>query len=220
MDGFRGPARYRQAATEFKLKAEQATSISKREYYFDLHRQYLRLAIACEEESEAAWLELGHAQNLILHSDKGVSLHEFIETHRAAFNVAARISVDGEPVVVNPHFGLQIGMALHELATNSVKYGAFGSDGRVEINWTITANNAKRRPLILNWVEVHDRENAPGEHRGFGHLLLTQIVPANLNGTASLVGSEGNLRWTLRRLRMVDIAAQARCRERQYVSTG
>jgi hypothetical protein len=54
MDRFRGPARYRQAAIEFKLKAEQATSISKREYYFDLHRQYLRLAIAYEEESEAA----------------------------------------------------------------------------------------------------------------------------------------------------------------------
>jgi hypothetical protein len=54
MDRFRGAARYRQAAAEFKLKAEQATSFSKREYYYDLHSQYLRLAIADEEESEAA----------------------------------------------------------------------------------------------------------------------------------------------------------------------
>jgi hypothetical protein len=54
MDRFRGPARYRQAAVEFKLKAERETKPSKREYYFDLHRQYLRLAITCEEESEAA----------------------------------------------------------------------------------------------------------------------------------------------------------------------
>ena len=54
MDRFRGPERYRQAAVEFKLKAEQEKSPSKREYNFDLHRQYLRLAIASEEESEAA----------------------------------------------------------------------------------------------------------------------------------------------------------------------
>ena len=54
MERFRGYARYRQAALEFKLKAEQATSPSKRAYYYDLHRTYLRLAIAYEEESEAA----------------------------------------------------------------------------------------------------------------------------------------------------------------------
>jgi hypothetical protein len=54
MESFRGAARYRQAAVEFKLKAEQATSFSKREYYYELHRQYLRLAIAYEEGSEAA----------------------------------------------------------------------------------------------------------------------------------------------------------------------
>jgi len=54
MEGFRGAASYRRAATEFKLKAEQEASLSKRAYYYELHRQYLRLAIACEEESEAA----------------------------------------------------------------------------------------------------------------------------------------------------------------------
>ena len=54
MESFHGPARYRQAAVEFKLKAEQETKPSKREYYFNLHRHYLRLAITCEEESEAA----------------------------------------------------------------------------------------------------------------------------------------------------------------------
>jgi hypothetical protein len=54
METFRGPARYRQAAVEFKLKAELERSPSKRAYYYDLHRTYLRLAITWEEESEAA----------------------------------------------------------------------------------------------------------------------------------------------------------------------
>ena len=139
----------------------------------------------------------GRTQDLIFQRD-GVPLHELIDTHRAAFNMAARVTVEGEHVVVSPHFAAQIGMALHELATNSVKYGAFGGDGHVEINWTMRVGNENRRSLILNWAEIHDRANAPGKHQGFGHLLLTQIVPANLNGTASLVGSAGKLRWTLR----------------------
>jgi hypothetical protein len=54
METFRGPARYRQAAVEFKLKAEQEKTPSKRAYYYDLHRTYLRLAIAYEQDSEAA----------------------------------------------------------------------------------------------------------------------------------------------------------------------
>jgi hypothetical protein len=54
MDRFRGPERYRQAAAEFKLKAEQEKRPSKRAYYFDLHQTYLRLAITWEEESDAA----------------------------------------------------------------------------------------------------------------------------------------------------------------------
>jgi hypothetical protein len=54
MESFHGPTRYRQAAVEFKLKAEQEKSPSKREYYYDLHQTYLRLAITSEEQSEAA----------------------------------------------------------------------------------------------------------------------------------------------------------------------
>ena len=49
----RGAAAYRQAAAEFKRKAEQETSVSKREYYFELHRHWLRLAITYEENEAA-----------------------------------------------------------------------------------------------------------------------------------------------------------------------
>jgi hypothetical protein len=49
----RGSADYRQAAAEFKRKAEQETSVPKREYYFDLHRYWLRLAISYEENEAA-----------------------------------------------------------------------------------------------------------------------------------------------------------------------
>jgi hypothetical protein len=43
-------ARYREAAVELKLKAEQEPSFSRREQYFERHHRLLRLAIVCEEE--------------------------------------------------------------------------------------------------------------------------------------------------------------------------
>jgi hypothetical protein len=45
-------AQCRRHAAEYKQKAEQATRPSERELYFELHRSWLRLAIAREEEAE------------------------------------------------------------------------------------------------------------------------------------------------------------------------
>jgi hypothetical protein len=42
----------RKAAAEYKLRAEQEAGCSEREYYFELHRYWLRSAIVYEEEAE------------------------------------------------------------------------------------------------------------------------------------------------------------------------
>jgi hypothetical protein len=45
-------AQCRQHAAEYKQRAEQATRLSERELYFELHQAWLRLAITHEEEAE------------------------------------------------------------------------------------------------------------------------------------------------------------------------
>ena len=46
-------ARFRETAAEFKQRAEQEASFSKRETFFGIHQQLLRLAIVCEEDTES-----------------------------------------------------------------------------------------------------------------------------------------------------------------------
>jgi hypothetical protein len=45
-------AQCRQMATEYKWRAEHEIRLLQREFYIDLHRQWLRMAIACEVEAE------------------------------------------------------------------------------------------------------------------------------------------------------------------------
>jgi PAS domain S-box-containing protein len=135
---------------------------------------------------------------IVRRSGKTLTLRDLVNAHRLAFNMAVRVSIEGVDVSLTPDRAIQIGIAIHELATNSVKYGALGSDGQVNIIWTVENIGEEKRNLAFSWHEIHGRlQKSPG-HPGFGHKVLTHIVPALLNGTAVLELKAGELRWTLR----------------------
>ncbi len=55
-----------------------------------------------------------------------------------------------------------------------------------------------RPDLHFTWQEEGGPPVTPGEHRGFGSMMLEKIVPAALQGTASLDFDPQGLCWTLR----------------------
>jgi two-component sensor histidine kinase/GAF domain-containing protein len=79
-----------------------------------------------------------------------------------------------------------LGLALHELATNSIKYGALSSkDGRIDVRWALLEGDAAPQ-LSLIWSE-HGLSLRGGARRsGFGTELITQRVPYELQGTGTL----------------------------------
>jgi two-component sensor histidine kinase len=111
--------------------------------------------------------------------------------------MASRVNVHGADVPLTPDWAIQIGIAIHELATNSIKHGALCNGGHVTIIWTVENIGEKKRNLVFIWDEIHSRSETKPGHPGFGHNVLTQIVPAQLNGIASLELEAGALRWTL-----------------------
>lgn len=100
-------------------------------------------------------------------------------------------SVIGDPIFLPPHTAEVLSLAVHELATNSVKYGALGGTGRAHINWkTIERDGASQ--LVLRWHE--DGHVALASRRGFGRHLIEERVPYELQGTGSFtINEEGIL---------------------------
>jgi PAS domain S-box-containing protein len=150
------------------------------------------------ERFEQRLIAYARSQQLVVESlGKTVSLHDLIRVHRLGFNMDGRVNVEGGDVPLKPAWAIYVGMAINELATNSVKYGALGGDGRVNIGWTVESAGEQCRNLVFSWHEIHDRPHAETGRTGFGHTVLTRIVPAQLNGAAALTINAGELRWTL-----------------------
>ena len=107
---------------------------------------------------------------------------------------AARVNIEGPTVTLTPIAAQNIGLALHELATNALKFGALSvSEGRVVVHWLLARETDR---LFISWEE----ENCPAsdkQQNGFGRLVLEEVVPVALEGNAHLSFESGCLKWVL-----------------------
>lgn len=104
-----------------------------------------------------------------------------------------RAVLEGAPVVLPPGAAQPIAMALHELATNAVKYGALSRpEGRVLISWRM--KDGPRGVLCLEWRESGGPAvaGAPAR-RGFGSRVLDATVRGQLSGSVTVEWAETGL---------------------------
>ncbi|HYZ47894.1 MAG TPA: PAS domain S-box protein [Sphingomonas sp.] len=93
-----------------------------------------------------------------------------------------RIVFDGPDMRVPPKIAVALGLAMHELCTNAVKYGALSNDrGRVTVAWSIEDGRLK-----LCWRERDGPPVAPPQRRGFGSRMLERALAGELDGTVKL----------------------------------
>jgi two-component sensor histidine kinase len=94
----------------------------------------------------------------------------------------ARFDLSGPEVQVNSRAAMALSMALHELATNAVKYGALKSvGGRIEIAWT-----AEGGEFRLQWTETGGPEVRPRTAMGFGSTMIEQVLSQQIGGTVTM----------------------------------
>jgi two-component sensor histidine kinase len=98
----------------------------------------------------------------------------------------ARVSIEGPEVRLSPKAAEVLNLAVHELATNSIKYGALaGRDGRIVVAWTVNDRGATRW-LRFAWIESGVRvATAAPRREGFGSELITRRVPYELGGSGA-----------------------------------
>jgi two-component sensor histidine kinase len=82
---------------------------------------------------------------------------------------------------------LSLSMALHELCTNALKYGALRAPGgQVRVSWSAVPEPTGTR-LLLRWEEHGGPPVSPPARKGFGSRLIQDGVARELNGVAQVV---------------------------------
>ncbi|MBB3999022.1 PAS domain-containing sensor histidine kinase [Aureimonas pseudogalii] len=97
-----------------------------------------------------------------------------------------RIAWSGPDVRLTARQSLALALALHELTTNAVKYGALSNEeGTVRVVWRVALGNGAQR-LRFEWLESGGPPVAPPLTRGFGSRLIEQSLSLELGGTVSV----------------------------------
>ena len=98
-----------------------------------------------------------------------------------------RVAIDGPSLEISPRAALSLTMALSELATNAVKYGALSSEnGTLSLRWHLR-EDPDGTSLNLAWQESGGPSVLPPTRRGFGLRLMERCIEADLRGVFDLV---------------------------------
>jgi two-component sensor histidine kinase/CheY-like chemotaxis protein len=102
-----------------------------------------------------------------------------------------RLTVDGPIVRLDSQLALHMALILHELGTNSIKYGALSAPtGRVSVTWT--ADDALR----IRWTERGGPRVTPSSTQGFGTTLIAQSVRGQ-GGEAQMTSEPEGISWNI-----------------------
>lgn len=133
---------------------------------------------------------LAAAHNLLSRLNwEQASLEELArETTSASFAQAERIRLNGPRVVLAPKKAVTLAMALHELCTNAMKYGALSvASGRIDLDWeAVDGHRDGRRGLRLIWRESGGPPVAAPEHEGFGTRIIEQALAHEFDGEVAM----------------------------------
>lgn len=144
---------------------------------------------------------LSRSHELLVSNDwEGALLGDLVAAQRSAFGSKhSRIRASGPDVFLRPEAILNIGLALHELASNAERHGALSvATGRVDLTWSIERSQTGTRRLMIFWRE-RGRQPAGDllHHRGFGRDILEHVAPTALGANVVLKAIPDGLLWTL-----------------------
>jgi two-component sensor histidine kinase len=117
---------------------------------------------------------------LSLSSWQGAEMSRLLSEELAPYSMSDRIRLSGTEVHLQPATAQTLALALHELVTNSAKYGALSSlSGQLSIDWKVHDET-----LALTWEERGGPEVREPTSRGFGTRSLMASVESQLGGQA------------------------------------
>lgn len=115
----------------------------------------------------------------------GASLRGLIQTECDAYfaEKSGRVTINGPEIDLSPEAFSTCALVIHELVTNSAKYGALSdSRGRIIVEIDLADDGA----LLMNWTEEDGPPVKPPTRRGFGSTVIERSIPYELKGKAKI----------------------------------
>ncbi len=111
-------------------------------------------------------------------------VNDELSAYRSKNGRASRVS--GPQIRLQSKAAEMLGLAIHELATNAVKYGSLSAEGHVDVTWRVDGDGGTPQ-LVFEWQERDGPPVvAPGQRRGFGTELLEQTLAFDLSAKTTL----------------------------------
>jgi two-component sensor histidine kinase len=108
-----------------------------------------------------------------------------------------RFMLLGPSVDLAADLAIPVGMALHELTTNAVRYGALSvPTGYVRVQWSVGDTEGVRK-LHLEWSEFGGPPVSKPQHQGFGSTLLQRVLPMQCNAEVEVHYDKAGLRFCM-----------------------
>lgn len=140
---------------------------------------------------------LARAHNQITQDHWGPApLRTLIDAEAAAFLAGAseRVHVEGPPLLLNPQAYSAMALVMHELVTNSAKYGSLSDSGHVAVAWKLD----ERGDLLFHWREYGGPPVKPPTRKGFGSTIIDRSIPYDLGGEARIDYRPGGVEASFR----------------------
>jgi two-component system CheB/CheR fusion protein len=121
---------------------------------------------------------MAEAHDVLTNREWGdVAVTDIVNRAVSPFN-AARFTLRGDDSTLSSAKGLLLAMAVHELSTNAVKYGALSNgDGHIAIDWHGTPDR-----LVMHWHESGGPPVETPTKRGFGTNLIQRAMGGEHGG--------------------------------------
>ena len=153
-------------------------------------------------EAKAAFLDrlgaLGSAQDLLTQATmSGARMADIVADALRPHGREDQVTLSGPDVDLSPRCALALSLALHELTTNAIKYGALSADGgRVTVRWTVTPG-PEGTAFRLSWTESGGPPVAPPTRTGFGAGMIQRALSGYVGGETTLTYAPAGVVFTL-----------------------
>ncbi|MGE0578404.1 MAG: response regulator [Reyranella sp.] len=126
---------------------------------------------------------------------EGADLGRIVDEEMAPYHAShrRRVHTGGPRVILLPATAQAVALALHELATNAAKYGAFSTDtGSLSVTWRTEGDT-----MVLDWSESGGPPTEEPARLGLGLTIVRSSIEAQFRGAVTYDWQPDGLRCRL-----------------------